>query len=61
VHPDRMVRRLSWIDEYEAVARNYAACRFLAPIGTGRVLPRCAEVQRVHDQLSRARSELPLA
>jgi hypothetical protein len=61
VHPDRMASRLLWIEEYEAVARNHAACRFLATIGSGRVLPRCAEVQRVHDQLSRARSKLPLA
>ncbi|MBL9079403.1 MAG: hypothetical protein JNL08_18015 [Planctomycetes bacterium] len=61
VHPDRMARRATWIAEYEAAAANFAACRFIGEIGDGPVHPRCAEVQRLHDELSRARTDLPLA
>lgn len=61
VHPDRLARREQWIAEYEAAARGHAACRFVEELGQGRMHPRCAEVQRVHDELSRARSRLPLA
>lgn len=61
VHPERLPRREQWIAEYEAAATKFAACRFLEDLGTGRVLPRCAEVQRLHDELSAARSQRPLA
>lgn len=61
VQPARMADRSAWIVEYEAVAKDFAACRFLAEVGNGPVHPRCAEVQRIHDELSRARSNLPLA
>ena len=61
VHPDRLATREHWIAEYEAIAARHAACRFREEIGTGRVHARCAEVQRVHDELSRARSGLPIA
>jgi len=61
VHPDRMARREQWIAEYEAAAAGFAACRFVAELGDGPVHPRCAAMQRIHDELSRARSGLPLA
>jgi hypothetical protein len=61
VHPDRRALREEWIAEYEAVAGNFAACRHLADLGDGTLDTRCAEVQRVHDELSRARTDLPLA
>lgn len=61
VHPDRLPRREAWIAEYEAAAAHFAACRFLEEVGDGPVHPRCAEVQRIHDELSRARTDLPLA
>lgn len=61
VHPERLARREAWIAEYEAAARGFAACRFVEELGQGRPHPRCAEVQRIHDELSRARSSLPLA
>ncbi len=61
VHPDRRALREAWIGEYETAAVDYAACRFLEEIGTAPVLARCAEVQRIHDEMSRARSSLPLA
>ena len=61
VHPDRRALRDAWVEEYEAAAVNFAACRHLEDLGTGRVHPRCAEVQRIHDELSKARTDLPLA
>lgn len=61
VHPDRRDRRERWIAEYEAAAAGYAACRFLEDLGDGPVHPRCAEVQRLHDELSGARSGKPIA
>lgn len=61
VHPDRRDRRERWIAEYEAAAAGYAACRFLEDLGDGPVHPHCAEVQRLHDELSGARSGKPIA
>jgi hypothetical protein len=61
VHPDRLPLRERWVAEYETAAAGFAACRFVEELGAGRVHPRCAEVQRLHDQLSGARSDRPLA
>jgi hypothetical protein len=61
VPAERRAGRDEWIARYEEVAQRHAACRFLEEIGAGRVHPRCAAVQRMHDELCRARSELPLA
>lgn len=61
LHPDRLPRREAWIAEYEAAAAKFAACRFREEIGSGAVHPRCALVRRVHDEMSRATSELPIA
>lgn len=61
VREERRAEREAWIERYEAVAVGYAACRWVEDLGDGRVDLRCAQVQRVHDELSRARSGLPLA
>lgn len=61
VHPDRRALRDEWVAEYEAASVRFAACRHVEDLGTGRIDPRCAEVQRIHDELSRARTDLPLA
>jgi hypothetical protein len=61
VHPDRLPLREQWVAEYETAAAGFAACRFVEELGAGRVQPRCAEVQRLHDELSGARSDRPLA
>lgn len=50
-----------WIARYEERALGFAACRFLDEIGDGPTVPRCLDVQRVHDELCRARSDLPIA
>lgn len=53
--------RREWIATYEPVAQGHAACRFIATIGDGQEHPRAAAVRRLHDELSRAHSGLPLA
>jgi len=60
--PDNLHRRRqNWVARYETAANEYAACRFVEELGDGRVDPRCREVQRMHDEMCRARSELPIA
>lgn len=61
VAADRLAARERWIAAYEAANQNHAACRFLKDLGIGSVHPRCAAVQRLHDQASGARSNRPLA
>ena len=51
----------AWIARYEPAACGHAACRFLAQVGSQHVDPRAAEVRRLHDEASRALTELPLA
>lgn len=61
VDPKRLPDRLRWVEHYERVARDFAACEFVEAIGS-RTVDRAAEdVQRWHDELSRATSRLPIA
>lgn len=58
----RMDERASWIAHYENQARGYAACRFIAAVGSGAVHPRLASVVSLHDRESRAgHTRLPIA
>lgn len=59
--PEKLERRREWVGRYEARARGFAACRFLEEIGDGFGDPKAADVVRWHDELSGARSGLPLA
>lgn len=61
VQPSRRAERAAWVAHYEQVAVGFAACRFLGEFGDAPVHPRAAAVQRLHDELSRARSGLPIA
>jgi hypothetical protein len=61
VREERRAEREKWIARYEAQARGFSACQFLEELGEGRVDPRCAAMQRLHDDLSRARARLPMA
>jgi hypothetical protein len=54
-------RREQWIGRYEREAARFAACRFLFEVGEGPTDPRAAAVQAIHDELCRARTELPIA
>ena len=61
VDPERLPERQAWIDRYEQAAEGYSSCQFIAALGSGRVDPTAAEVQRLHDELSRANRALPIA
>jgi hypothetical protein len=59
--PEKMEVRQSWIQAYEQRSADYAACRFVAHLGSDRVHPSAEAVRRWHDELSRAESGLPIA
>ena len=61
VKPERRPERDRWIEEYERVSAGFAACRYVASIGSGGTDPAALAVQRVHDELCRADTELPIA
>jgi hypothetical protein len=61
VAPERLPIRNRWIEEYEVRAREFAACHFVEALGMGGVHPSAATVQRLHDDLARANTSLPLA
>lgn len=54
-------RRRQWIERYEGVARDYAACVFVEEHGSGRVDPHAESVRRIHDDACHAATRLPLA
>ena len=60
VDPERLPQRQAWIEAYERAAEGYASCQFIAALGSGRVDPSAAEVQRWHDELSKANRSLPM-
>jgi hypothetical protein len=61
VHPDVMPVRESWVASYERAAQGYASCRFITTIGSGAVHAAVYPVLALHDQLSRAETDLPIA
>jgi hypothetical protein len=60
VDPERLPARQAWIEAYDRAAEGYASCQFIAALGSGRVDPTAADVQRLHDELSRANRALPM-
>jgi hypothetical protein len=61
VRPEYLPGRQRWVAEYEAVARGYAACRYLHELGEGTVDAAAARVRDLHDNLCQAERALPLA
>ena len=61
IKPEQVPARTAWVAEYERVASGFAACRFIETIGSGAVHPDVRPVIELHDSMSRAYSELPLA
>lgn len=61
VAPEHLPARQIWVDTYEGRARGYAACQFMAALGSGHTDPEVLPVQELHDRLCRAESGLPLA
>jgi hypothetical protein len=50
-----------WLAEYEATARDHAACRYLETIGSADVAAELAPLVQVHDEQSGALSGRALA
>lgn len=58
---EQLPRRQRWVAGYEALARNYASCRFIERMGGSKTHPEAEAVRALHDQLCHAESRLPLA
>jgi hypothetical protein len=54
VDPARLPARVSWVAAYEAKAERFAACRYVATVGSGAMDPAVEPVVTLHDELCRA-------
>ena len=61
IQPAYVEVRQRWVERYERIAADYAACRYLSTLGSGAVDPQVDSVRLLHDERCRALSELPLA
>ena len=61
VDPARKPERDRWIAAYDAASKGYASCRFIETVGEGAKDPDAEDVRALHDDLSRAMSDLLLA
>jgi hypothetical protein len=61
VSPERLPQRRTWLEQYDRAAAEFAACRFVESLGSGVSAPPVRPVQQLHDELCRARSDLPIA
>lgn len=62
VSPERMPDRRRWIEGYERVARDHAACRFIEALGSIRTVDdEAGRVMALHDELCQAQRALPIA
>lgn len=61
VNPARLPERHAWLAEYDRVANDFAACRFLESIGSGSMDSKAASVLKLHDEKSRANEDLEIA
>lgn len=61
VKPEHLPRRSAWIAAYEAKAADHAACRWMAQLGAGKPDPEAEAVRRLHDALSGAETDRPIA
>lgn len=56
-----MSARENWIKQYENKAKDYAACRFIQHCGSTRVDRKVLDVIKLHDKLSKAETDCPIA
>lgn len=61
VSSEHLPARQAWVAAYEAKAGAHAACRWLETLGQGAIDLDAKAVQELHDQLSGATSERPIA
>lgn len=58
---DRMHERERWVEDYERKSTGYASCRFVEALGSRDYVMAAQSVQRLHDDLCRSDTTLPLA
>ncbi|MFD1260336.1 hypothetical protein [Entomomonas asaccharolytica] len=56
-----MATREDWVAQYNKKAENFAACRFIKSIGNATVDNKVAEIITLHDELSKANTDLAIA
>ena len=61
IAPIHISKRNAWIEEYESVAKSFAACSFIEDLGSGVVDPYVNKIRDLHDELSGALSGFPIA
>jgi hypothetical protein len=59
--PGKLAVRAQWVARYEKQAREFASCRLVETVGRGRPDADIEAIRRIHDELCRAASRLPLA
>ena len=59
--PGKLAARAAWVAAYDVASRGHASCRLVELVGTGRADAGIDAVRRLHDELARATSSLPLA
>ena len=57
----KLAARTEWVRRYEQAARGFSSCQFVEAVGQGRPHSGVAAVQRIHDEMCRARSGLEMA
>jgi hypothetical protein len=61
IAPEKIPARETWVRDYEQRATGHAACHFVKRLGSTRVHAAAEQVAKLHDELSRAASALPIA
>ncbi|MBL8858152.1 MAG: hypothetical protein JNL28_06605 [Planctomycetes bacterium] len=61
VAPERRALRDAWVARYEEKRKGYAACRWVSDLGGDGLDPRAVAVRDLHDRLSGALSQDPIA
>ncbi|GAA5215758.1 hypothetical protein ACFSJ3_10770 [Corallincola platygyrae] len=62
VNPSRLDERKQWVSEYEAKAKHFAACHYIAQFGPTEIIAEAKRVMELHDKECRAENTaLPLA
>ncbi|TLD69367.1 hypothetical protein FEM03_18540 [Phragmitibacter flavus] len=60
VKPELMPRRKLWVEEYEARSAVFSSCRFVEQLGSLQLHLEAERVMRLHDDLAKAHSGLPM-
>lgn len=61
INPERLAERMEWIEQYQAVAKDYAACEYVTTIGGGEVHSFVEPVLEIHDRLCQVTLGRPIA